>query len=67
MSKLEKSPYLNSIFLLNYTRYKKTFLDNMYILCFGFKKTLLEIKKFHFQQKYVRYEISVKLQNRLPK
>ena len=37
------------------------------ILCFDFKKTVFKIKNSIFQPKYVRYEKSVKMQNRLLK
>ena len=41
----------------------RTFFDKMYILCFGFKKTLLKIKNSIFQPKYMRYKISIKIKN----
>ena len=43
----------------------KTFFGEMYILCFGFKKTLLKIKNSTCQPKYTRCEIRVEMQNRL--
>ena len=38
-------------------------MNKMNILCFDYEKTLLIIKHFFSLPKYVRYEISVEMQN----
>ena len=42
----------------------RIFFDKMYIWCYDFKKTFLKNKNSIFEPKYVRYKISVEMQNR---